>query len=182
MKKFSDFISGELVLNFMPNGGVAILLRTIWISSLLYLSAIAIKSYCSGGVFLSLSLIQFKEVVSETLPWLGAILGGVYAALYTRFASQWAYIADLYNQQMSQAASLTKEQIDGPNYRGWQAAFVEDAICMHLATKDGFRNAISEMLQKDAIRTLLLEHVGEKKILKLESKLKELVAKQVEDK
>ncbi len=34
----------------------------------------------------------------ELLPWLGALFGAVYAGLYARFASQWLYLANTYNQ------------------------------------------------------------------------------------
>ena len=177
MKNVIDYLSGEFFLDFMPNGGKAVLIRTAWVSSLIYLSAIAIKSYCSGGVLFSLSLAEFKKEVAETLPWLGAILGGSYAALYSRFSSQWAYIADLYNQQMALASSLPEEQISWENYHAWQAAFIEDAICMHLETKDGFRNAIYEMLQNQEVKVLLNEHVSEKKIMSIEKNLKKILSK-----
>lgn len=102
-------------------------------------------------------------------------MGATYAALYTRFSSQWAYLADLYNQQMAVACTLNKAQLGGHNYRAWQAAFIEDAICMHLATKEGFAAAIHLLLKEQEVKQLLCEHVGICKVANLEKKLEKLM-------
>ncbi|MES2822824.1 MAG: hypothetical protein V4732_04420 [Pseudomonadota bacterium] len=100
MDKLINIITGEFVFKHMPNGGAAVLLRTTYISFFIYSLTIGLKSYASNFSVFEFSSEQLLHEVSETIPWLGAILGAVYAALYARFASQWSYLSGLYNQQM----------------------------------------------------------------------------------
>ena len=172
-----NILTGEFFLKFMPNGGKAVLFRASFISTYLYLMAIAIRSYTGECAVLAFSLEQFLSEVNETIPWAGAIFGAVYVALYARFSSQWAYLAGLYNQQLEVAITTSKEKLNGENYAIWQAAFIEDAVCMHLATKRGFSNAIYLMLQEKDIRDILEEdaHFGKQRVQELETKLKAIL-------
>ena len=45
MAKFFEIITGEFFLRVMPNGGKAVLIRTVFVSFLIYIVAIALKSY-----------------------------------------------------------------------------------------------------------------------------------------
>ncbi|MBA4682989.1 hypothetical protein DP090_010460 [Pseudomonas sp. MDMC216] len=123
-------LTGEFILKFMPNGGRAVLYRSAFVTLYLYLLAIGIKSFTREHAVLEFSLEQFFAEVHKTIPWAGAIFGAVYAALYARFSSQWAYIADLYNQQLAAAATTSADDFGQENYAIWQAAFIEDAVCM----------------------------------------------------
>jgi hypothetical protein len=106
-------LSCEFVLKRMPNGGTAVLLRSVLISIGLYLVVIAFKSRITPGATWSFDSAVFRSLLADTIPWFGAIFAGVYVALYSRFASQWNYVASLYNQIMQtavqhpRAASLT---------------------------------------------------------------------------
>jgi hypothetical protein len=178
MNTFLEIISGEFILRYMPNGGKAILIRTVLVSLVLYLVAISLKSYTSENSIFRFSLDQFQKEVTETITWLGAILGGSYAALYTRFSSQWSYLADLYNQQMSAALNLNSDAIESDTYKYWQAAFVEDAVCMHLDTKAGFSNLVLELLRDEKIKSILEEqkHFGNIKYNKVLSRLEKVTS------
>ncbi len=169
-----NILTGEFFLKFMPNGGKAVLFRAAFVSVYLYLVAIAIKSYTGDGAVLVFSLEQLFAEVNETIPWAGAIFGAVYAALYARFSSQWTYLADLYNQQLAVAVTASEGNLNEENYAIWQAAFIEDAVCMHLATKRGFSNAIYSMLKEQQIRNILEKdgHFGTDRVQELEAKLK----------
>ena len=173
MSKFVEIITGEFVFDFMPNGGKAVLIRTTIVTLLLYSLAIFAKSYARENAIFEFSLIQLRIEFGETIPWLGAIFGGTYAAFYSRFSSQWTYLADLYNQQMSVASTIKDEDFNNENFQKWQAAFIEDAVHMHLATKIGFSNVIYELLDEDGIKEVLLkqEHFGEKKYNELKARL-----------
>ena len=164
-----SILSFELVLLMRPNGGFTIFIRTFLMSLVIYLLAIAVKSYSCPTAILTFSWVQFRFEISETIPWFGAIFGGIYAALYTRFSSQWTYLADLYNQQLSTAITATQDERESENYAIWQAAFIEDAVCMHLAKKPGFCFAIYQMLTEVKIREILEtdQHFGEKRVKKL---------------
>lgn len=177
MSKILNIFTGEFVLGHMPNGGTAVLFRAVFVSAYLYLIAIAIRSYTRECAVLAFSLDQFFSEVNETIPWAGAIFGAVYAALYARFSSQWTYLADLYNQQLAVSVTTSEDKLNGENYAIWQAAFIEDAVCMHLATKRGFSNAIYMMLQEKKIREILEEdgHFGKERVEKLETGLKAIL-------
>ena len=133
MDKIIDVVSGEVVLAFRPNGGTAVLLRSLWVTLLLYALAIAAKSYCADGATLAFSRDQLRHEVGETLPWLGAIFAGAYAAFYSRFAAQWGYLAGLYNQIMAACATLPSAQLTNNTVLlMWKAALIEDAQDLHL--------------------------------------------------
>lgn len=69
------------------------------------------------------------------LPWLGATIAASYAASYSRFASQWVYLAELYNQ--IKAAELSIPEVLTPAqvlvFAEWKAGFLEDCETLHLA-------------------------------------------------
>ena len=108
----------------LPNGGDIILLRALLIASLIY--------------FVILVVLQIE--INQPLQWFGATFAAIYFALYARFASQWTYLANLYNQ--IKAAEARSAQIDAkasnPRIVEWKAGFLEDAQVLHLATKDIF--------------------------------------------
>jgi hypothetical protein len=87
------------------------------------------------------------------MPWCGAIIAGVYAGLYSRFSSQWTYLAGLYNQIMAAAVqqqSWSDEQRDV--LAKWRAGFLEDAEDLHLATRPMFAAVILSFLRYDGVR------------------------------
>src|SRR5688500_13154788 len=87
-----DVISGEWVLNSRPNGGGAIVRRALWITFLGYSVAVALRCLLQTGFSTEFDWMLLRTTIAETIPWAGAILGGSYAALYARFASQWQYL------------------------------------------------------------------------------------------
>jgi hypothetical protein len=98
--------------------------------------------------------------VRDDIGWVGAIFAATYAALYTRFSSQWSYLAGLYNQLM--ATQIATPGLERPEddterarcvlYRTWKAAFIEDALDVHLALKPSFAMVIAGMVADPAIR------------------------------
>ncbi|GAB4061625.1 hypothetical protein [Uliginosibacterium sediminicola] len=171
-----NIFTAEFILRFMPNGGKAILFRTAFIATYLYLIAIAIRSLTGENATLSFSFVNLRAEVHDTIPWAGTIFGAVYVSLYTRFSSQWSYLAGLYNQQMEVASSTPSSDFDEENFANWQAAFIEDAVCMHLATKRGFSNAVKLMLEDQKIKSILEEdgQLGKSGVKKLENALKKI--------
>jgi hypothetical protein len=158
----------------MPNGGTAVLLRSTLISIGIYLLAIGLKSRLAPETTWGFDSNAFRGVVAETIPWFGAIFAGVYVALYTRFASQWNYMAGLYNQIMQSTvenppANITSETA----LRMWQAGFVEDAEDLHLAEKPMFASVIRSMLAKPETRAFFIAHApgGEQRLKNLERKV-----------
>lgn len=174
MDKLISALSGEFLLRHRPNGGTAVFLRSIWVTTLIYLLVIPIKSYCGEHAILQFSAHQLKIEIGETLPWLGAIFAGAYAAFYSRFAAQWNYLATLYNQLVATCVPLDKETRDNNEVlNAWRAAFVEDALDLHLARKSMFRSVVVGWLQRPLVVATFLESTedGNQRIKDLEKQL-----------
>jgi hypothetical protein len=158
MDKVINVLSGEFFLNHRPNGGTAVLLRSVWVTVLIYLVVIPIKSYCSDHAVLQFSAHQLRIEIGGTLPWLGTIFAGAYVAFYSRFATQWNYLATLYNQLVATCVPLDKEARDSNDVlNAWRAAFVEDAIDLHLAGKSMFRSVVIGWMQRPLVVAIFLD-------------------------
>src|SRR2546429_9313137 len=126
MHKFVWIISGEFLFTWpcrQANGGTIIFYRTLFVSLLLYSLALLLNKMLDP-------FINLEFVIKDTLPWFGAIFAAEYAALYTRFSSQWTYLAGLYNQikaAEAQIATSKNKDIADTVLVPWQAGFIEDA-------------------------------------------------------
>lgn len=167
-------LSCEFVLKRMPNGGTAVLIRSTIISLCLYLMAIALKSRITPGTTWSFDPTAFRALIADTIPWFGAIFAGVYAALYSRFASQWNYLASLYNQIMQAAVENPPNGVSHESaLRLWQAGFIEDAEDLHLAGKPMFASVIRSMLSRSEVRAYFIAHSpgGAERLSRLERRV-----------
>lgn len=165
----SSMATGEFVLKLMPNGGSAIILRTFWVSGILFLIAISISEITCENTQIpfEFSRSEFKNAIHNHLDWLGALIGFSYLALYSRFSSQWSYLADLYNRIMQSRAenseSLLIQKINGTYtlnhcdkvYAYWMAAFIEDAKTLHLAKHKSFIEVIDSMKKLPGVEAAL---------------------------
>jgi len=79
--------------------------------------------------------------VSKSIPTFGAIFAACYVALYSRFSSQWTYLANVYNQ--IKAAETSAETDKKILIAEWKAGFIEDALTLHLAYKPIFSATIN---------------------------------------
>jgi len=144
-----SFFAGEWILNWSHhtvNGGTVVATRTLWLTAWIYIPAFVLKTTLSGGKVPVFDFRQGLADIVDTLPWLAAIFGGIYAAFYTRFSSQWTYLACLYNQIMQAHVTLP---IDDRESRmgalaAWKAGFIEDAEDLHLAAKPMFLVAVRQ--------------------------------------
>jgi hypothetical protein len=172
MEKAVNFFSGEFLLDGRPNGGTAVLLRSIWITTTIFIVLLPIKAYfAKDTIFLSFSFNQMKVDIGEMIPWVGAIFAGSYVALYARFAAQWNYLASLYNQLMATCIALPPTERASRGVANWKAAFIEDALDLHLARKSLFKMVIVEMLQDgDVVRSFVdSTHDGQARLQELET-------------
>jgi hypothetical protein len=148
------FISGEILLQDRPNGGTAILVRALWVTVFIYVAAVVWLGFLRTGLGPRVDGVELRAVLADTLPWAGAIFAAAYAALYSRFSSQWTYLAGVYYQYMSTRAQAP---IDGNAeragiYEAWKAALVEDAEDLHLATKKMYSTLLLELLTDEGVR------------------------------
>jgi hypothetical protein len=159
----ATIVSGEFFLKSgHPNGGTVILLRSIWVSTIVYAFALWLHSgsyadwtWCfwnwaiDGG--------RLKQEISANVQWFGAIFAAVYIALYARFAAQWSYLAGLRNKLRRTLLSLPKDLTDldaerANQLRLWRTEFVRDAIDLHLATKSMFGPFLKRTLKDRTVQ------------------------------
>lgn len=170
-----QLISCEFVLKSRPNGGSAVLIRSVLISIALYAVACGLKARLSPGATWQPDWTAARALITESIPWLGAIFAGIYAALYARFASQWNYLANLYNQIMATSVQTPPEEgtRSAEILRMWQAGFIEDAEELHLATKPMFASVIRSMLDRKPVRDAFIRDApgGSDRLSLLEAKI-----------
>lgn len=169
-----NLVSGEWILRwFAPdkNGGAVILTRALWVALTCFvvLQALTLLGTYAAGEELEFSdwvgfLKWLRNRLSSERSLLLAIAAGAYTALYTRFASQWQYLAVLYNQikakeidVAAQRAACIESAADGSRYREsgkpdvsadeqsrlldeWKMGFVVDAQHLHLSKKEPFKS------------------------------------------
>jgi hypothetical protein len=180
------------------NGGAIIFLRAAWITGWCAIT----PQLCLGVAWLSRLPCQqhphFPPVPMTTcaglttlISWMSSltqtngglllsVFAGTYAAFYARFASQWGYLADLYNQIKSKQIdialqgdcnhlqALRDEVVYNPTREPetffcnaayllaqWKVGFIEDAAALHLADKKLFSSVISNWKSDDVVKVAL---------------------------
>lgn len=152
----------EILLKRYANGGAMIVARSFFTGLLIYAlvtwlgiwlspakaGSTTVTCWMSSTACLTLSE-GLKSRVYETLPWLGAVVGGIYAILYSRFASQWSYLSGVYHQiKETECTGCAR----GTALAEWKAAFIEDCDEVHLARKPTFAAIISTWGHLEAVR------------------------------
>lgn len=181
-----EVLSGEWMFwRGRPNGGTIILGRSLQVALTVYLIGLWLRLLFSAAWPWTFDSEALWRNAADTLPWLGAIFGAVYAALYARFSAQWSYLAGFSNQLMQTRTSVAEPT---SSITTWEAAFVEDALNLHLATKPMFSVLVwllladSEVAEKfkaytvdgeahyERVRTIVKNRVGAEKLREIEEK------------
>lgn len=161
---FVSFFSGEWILTRCgkSNGGTVIVLRSLWTS--FWIMAVLVLGYSIqiGSVSNIFNWDLIKSKIVDGLKVFATITAFVYVALYARFASQWRYLADLYNKiKEAEIKSCTPDEgfdIESPNPKRsdpineWKAGFIEDADELHLATKKIFMSILYNWLDDPGVK------------------------------
>lgn len=178
------WLSGEWQLDNRPNGGTVILLRSLWISALVYTALIGIKLLFGGAICSPDFLNRAKCAAASGFFHIAVpAFAFAYTALYVRFASQWSYLANLYNLIMAakvrgDGAAVSAESEGSSKsveaMQKWQAGFIEDAEELHLATKPMFAGVILSMLAVVGVRERFIEGTagGEHRLKILEARVR----------
>ncbi len=166
-----------LTATMRSNGGDIILLRTFCITIWLYILAVVLKQVLDADRTWQFSGRALLTELRDTLPWAGAIFAAVYASLYTRFASQWLYLASLYNQIKAieaRTAGASGSQA-GPVIAAWKAGFLEDAEELHLATKGLFVSVMKIWGEDAAVREQFVKNTpgGDERFTELMDRVNE---------
>jgi len=137
-----------------------VFVRALQLSVFLFLLTIGLDSYLAPDARLAFDRMEFFATVKSHLPWFGVMFGGIYLALYSRFSSQWTYLAGLYNTLMHIECQDPRALLTGPKLTrramAW-AAFIEDAVTLHLAAKASFAHSIRALLLEDSIRSVVVD-------------------------
>lgn len=153
------FGSGECLLDARPNGGTVVFQRSLITAGALYLIVFLLRELVKPKLSWCPTPAAFGTALYETLPWLGAIFGASYAALYARFASQWAYLSAVYNEIKSAEARAPENQTAKRALVSWEAGFIEDAELLHLHMKAPHASIIVNWLKQEDVRQEYIDAV-----------------------
>lgn len=158
-----SFLSGEWMLsNGRPNGGDVVVFRTLWVGVLLIgvLATIRATSSapCSTIEFIRATWTAALKMLRE--PEGPLIFGVVYAALYARFASQWAYMANLYNLIKQTEVTAPVPTNGAKALSQWKAGFIEDALAVHMATKPTIAGVIRAWYAEPDVKAAFERHTS----------------------
>jgi len=154
---FVDWLSGEWLLTGRPNSGAVVFLRSLLVSAYFIIFALAFKCAVDPDTSKDFSLYALRSVLRDHLGWIGTVFAATYVGFYSRYASQWGYLASLYNQIMATASGLPNEERENESFLNWQAGFIEDCYFLHLDRKPIFAILIKEMLSDSAIRMCFVD-------------------------
>ncbi len=90
-------------------------------------------------------------------------LGAAYISLYTRFVSQWTYLAGLYNSIKQVEAAVDSK---GDVIATWKAGYLEDAENLHLAGKHNLAPIICAWVKDQKVKSAYIKNTpgGEKRL------------------
>jgi hypothetical protein len=174
--------SGECLLEGRANGGGIVFARALWSSLLIFAAAVWIKELLDPESTCAFSWEALRVAVGSNLNWFGAIIAAMYIALYARFASQWTYLAGVYNQIMNSRAEVTNLSPEQERvYAAWWAGFVEDAEEVHLALKPMYASVISGLLGDPSVRDAYADTTvnGQRRLEQLEERLQGLLGEEM---
>lgn len=163
-----EFLSSEWVLTRwkLSNGGSIVLFRSLLTSLYVYFIVLGLRNLLDPTSTWQFSPFALRAQVRETLHWFGTIFAATYVALYSRFAAQWLYIANTYNQIK---AAESRRECDQDALADWKAGFLEDAEELHLATKRLFASVIREWGKDESVKKKYADYApgGEARFLAL---------------
>src|SRR5262249_1438411 len=133
-------------------------LRSVWIATLIYLTWLVLRNGIDPSRCFCFDFNELRLQLLGSFRWFGTIFAGAYAALYARFASQWSYLASVYNQ----IKATECKGVDGDHAMAlaeWKAGFIEDAFALHLARKPSFRAVILAWSTRKDVEDELDTHI-----------------------
>ena len=79
----------------------------------------------------------------------------MYTAFYARFASQWSYLAELYNSIKAIEVSGVQDKVA---LAQWKAGFIEDAQALHMECKSSFLSVVIAWLEDPEVVNAFVEN------------------------
>lgn len=169
-------LTGEWILTRgVANGAGPIAFRTAWSTLCLGALGLAASNLIDPDRSWHFSAIEFRRQLLARAEWFGAIAAGTYASYYARYARQWEYLAGVYNQIK---AAETREGANEDRIAEWKAAFIEDALALHLAMKPMFVPLIKSWLEREDVRSHVSEHINSGRLAHFLTDLKKAAEQQ----
>lgn len=161
------FASSEWLLTWLnlPNGGAVILARALITSSYLFMFALLLINVIDHERSYEFSRIELQIQVVEKIAWYGVIFAAVYTALYARFASQWSYLAGLYNNIKQVECNMHNAEVMAE----WKSGFIEDSENLHLSCKSSFASIVKAWGEEELVKSKFISFTpgGEKRYKEL---------------
>ncbi len=175
------YLSGEFLFLFFYNGGTVVLLRSLITSVIVFSVYIILLGLVMTGIHSGINWGFLHDLTIDNFEYVGAVFAGSYTLYYARFASQWTYLAGVYNQLMVTLVTQPPGEEANRNaaYAQWKAGIIEDAYLLHLAAKPMFAPLIDQFLKDELVRASFLATVvnGELALKKLEKQLSHTIKK-----
>lgn len=152
------YLSAEWLLDYRPNGGTTVFVRALWVCAIFFLFASIGRVLLHWDFALCGLPSEVRPTILGVAPFAGAVFAFAYTALYARFAAQWSYLANLYNQIMLVQSS--NANCDEEAMSDWKAGFIQDALELHLATKPMFAEVIESMLEDGGVQEAFIRGVA----------------------
>jgi hypothetical protein len=145
-KAVVDVFSAEWLVakHEIPNGGSVVLLRTCFVTC--FISAI---------MYTGSQVVFPGSGVEPLIKYILATFGGVYAALYTRYASQWTYLANIYHRIKETESRNNDHNV--AKIAEWKAGFIEDVAELHLTCKPIFASVLVYWMREPQVWDVLEE-------------------------
>src|SRR4051812_24956948 len=106
-----DWLSGQRIVDSVgTNGGDVVVVRTVFVGMELTLLCVCLQAWIDPDLHGPISFAGLASQLTSLGSVIGAIFGGTYVAFYTRFVSQWAYLAGVYNQ-IKQAETESESKV-----------------------------------------------------------------------
>jgi hypothetical protein len=173
-----EFLSAEWLLtrSHLPNGSVVIIVRALCTAVIVYSGVLLAMNLIDPMRSWEFSTTELRRQLLDTGKWFGAIFVGVYTALYTRFASQWAYVAGIYNQ--IKAAECRNIENQQPLIE-WKVGFIEDADALHVAAKPAIASVIRHWAEDPEVKAQFAKDVpnGDRKLIQIMKRVDAACAK-----
>ncbi len=152
-----SFLQSEWLLTWcrLDNGSSVIILRSLLTALYVYALILLGQNMLDPSRTWEFSLTELRLQVIASAEWYAAVFAGIYTALYARFASQWSYLAGLYNQIKN---AETHAGCSSDALADWQAGFIEDAEELHLASKPLFASVIRDWGKKAQVENRFVKH------------------------
>ncbi len=149
-----DLLSGQRILDVRgTNGGDVVVLRAVMLTLTFSVVAVMLKAWIHPQENFTWSLQSLQGELVELAGWISGFFGAAYLALYTRFVSQWSYLANVYNLiKQAEAAEGAQTGV----ITEWKAGFLEDADHLHLVGKKSLAPIIKHWAEDKAVATAFL--------------------------